>query len=168
MLDIQPACYTYIVRVTLVPYGLTKRSCYVIAACSEKERPDSFTHSKKVHLNCLQISPRSAQYNGQLGARQPRLTSPNAPLTCAQLTQAVGTSTRMRRAPRQHVLAVGETAPAFPAMIPLRSCPITDPNSNRRPLAIIHASPNVERATRLCVLKTAGLHSLVEDSLQTT
>ena len=72
-----------IVRVTLVPYGLTKRSCYVIAACSEKERPDSFTHSKKVHLNLLQISPRSAQYNGRTGARKPRLTSPNASLTYA-------------------------------------------------------------------------------------
>ena len=47
------------VRVTLVPYGLTKRPCYVIAACSEKERPDSFTHSKKGHLNHLQISPCS-------------------------------------------------------------------------------------------------------------
>ena len=135
-----------------MPYGLTKRSCYVIAACSEKERPDRFTHSKKVHLNCLQISPCSAQYNGVLGARQPRLTSPNAPLTCAQLTQAVGTSTRMRRAPRQHVLAVGETAPAFPATIPLCKCPITDRSSFPRPLAMIHASPNVEHVTMLCVL----------------
>ena len=57
--------YKESVQVTLVPYGLTKRSCYVIAACSEKERPDSFNHSKNVHLNLLQISPRSAQYNGQ-------------------------------------------------------------------------------------------------------
>ena len=120
---------------------------YDIAACSKKEPPDSFTHSKKVHLNCLQISPRSAQYNGQMGARQLRLTSPNAPLTCAQLTHAVGASTRMCRTPRQHILAVGETAPAFPAMIPLRSCPIKDHDSNLRPLAVIHASPNVERAT---------------------
>ena len=87
---------------------------YVIAACSEKEPPDSFTHSKKVHLNGLQISPRSAQYNGQKGVHQPRLTSPNAPLTYAQFTHAVGVSTRMRRVPRQHVLAVGENCPRFP------------------------------------------------------
>ena len=120
---------------------------YVIVACSEKEPPHSFTHSKKVHLNCLQISPCSAQYNGQKGARQPRLTSPNAPLTCVQFTHVVGALTRMRRAPRQHVLVVGETAPTFPAMIPLRSCPIMDHDSNLRPLAVIHASPNVECAT---------------------
>ena len=84
------------------------------------------------------------------------------------LTHAVGASTRMRRTPRQHVLAVGETAPAFPTMLPLRSCPITDHDSNLRPLVVIQASPNVERATQLRVLKTAVLHSLVEDSLQTT
>ena len=110
------------VRVTLVPYGVTKRSCYVIAACSEKERPDSFNHSKKVHLNLLQISPRSAQYNGQKGARQPRLTSPLLRKT-ARFLHAVGASTRMRRAPRQHALAVGETAPAFPTATPLHNLP---------------------------------------------
>ena len=141
---------------------------YVIAACSEKELPDRFTHTRKAPLHCLQITPRSARYNGQKGAHQLRLTSPFTPLTCAQFTHAVGASTRMRRAPWQHVLAVGETAPAFPTMIPLHSCPITDHNSNLRPLAIIHASPNVECATQLRVLKTAVLHSLVEDSLQTT
>ena len=155
------------VRDTLLPYDSAKRSCYVIAACSEKELPDRFTHSKKVHLNCLQISPRSAQYNGQMRARQLCLTSPNAPLTCAQFTHAVGASTRMRRVPRQHVLAVGKTAPAFPVTMPLYNCPITDHSSLPRPLAVIHASPNIERATELRVLKTADSHSFIEDSLQT-
>ena len=93
---------------------------YVIAACSEKERPDSFTHSKKVHLNLLQISPRSAQYNGQKDARQPRLTSPSLRKT-ARFLHAVGASTRMHRAPKQHALVVGETAPAFPTAIPLHN-----------------------------------------------
>ena len=138
-----------------MPYGLTKCSCYVIAACSEKELPDRFTHSKKVHLNCLQISPRNAQYNGQKGAHQLHLTSPFAPLNCAQFTHAVGASTRMRRAPRQHILAVGETAPAFPARMPLYNRPITNHGSLPRPLAAIHASPNVESATLHRVLKTA-------------
>ena len=80
----------------------------------------------------------------------------------------VGTSTRMRRAPRQHVLAVGETAPAFPATMPLNNCLITNHGSLLRPLAAIDESPNVERATLLRVLKTAASHSLIENSLQTT
>ena len=120
---------------------------YVIAACSEKELPDRFTHTRKAPLNCLQVTPRSARYNGQKGARQLCLTSPFAPLTCAQLTHAVGASMRMRRAPWPHILAVGETAPAFPATMPLYNCPITKHGSLPRPLAAIHALPNVERTT---------------------
>ena len=95
---------------------------YVIAACSEKELLDRFTHPKKVHLNCLEISPRSAQYNGQKGTRQPRLTSPSLRKT-ARFLHAVDASTRMRRVPRQHALAVGETAPAFPTATPLHKLP---------------------------------------------
>ena len=141
---------------------------YVIAVCSEKELPDRFTHTRKVPLNCLQVTPRSAQYNGQKGARQLRLMSPFAPLTCAQFTHAVGASTRMCRVPRQHVLAVVETAPAFPTTMPLHNRPVTNHGSLPRPLAVIHVSPNVECATLFCVLKTAVLHSFVENSLQTT
>ena len=37
-----------------------------------------------------------------------------------------GVLTRMRRAPWQHVLAVGETAPAFPTMIPFHNCLVTN------------------------------------------
>ena len=123
-MDLHICAVNYIknVRVTLVLYGLTKRSCYVIAACSEKERPDSFTHSKKVHLNHLQISPRSVKYNGQKGTRQPRLTSLLLRKT-ARFLHAVDASTRMRRAPRQHALAVGETAPDFPTATTLHNLP---------------------------------------------
>ena len=141
---------------------------YIMEACSEKELPDRFTHTRKAPLNCLQITPRSARYNGQKGARQLRLTSPFAPLTCAQFTHAVGASTRMRRTPRQHVLAEGETAPAFPTTMLLYNRPITNHGSLPRPLAVIHASPNVERAALFRVLKTVVLHSFIENPLQTT
>ena len=123
---------------------------------------------KIVPANCLQVTLHSVQYGGQWSARQLRLTSPFAPLICTLFTYVVGVSTRMRRAPWQHVLAVGETAPAFPATIPFHNCPITNHGSISRPLVVIHASPNVECATLLRVLKTAASHSFIENSLQTT
>ena len=46
--------------------------------------------------------------------------------------------------------------PLFPRRYHSTICPITDHNLNLRPLAVIHASPNVERATLLRrILKTA-------------
>ena len=70
------------IRVTLVPYGLTKRSCYVIAACSEKELPDSFTHSRKASPQPL--TNLTAQHSVQRpNGRSP--TAPNEPQRPANL-----------------------------------------------------------------------------------
>ena len=94
---------------------------YVIAACSEKERPDSFTHSKKGSPQLL------TNLTAQRLVQQPEGRSPTAPneslrsAKTARSLHTVGTSMRMRRAPRKHALAVGETAPTFPTAIPLHN-----------------------------------------------
>ena len=102
------------VRDTLVPYGLTKRSCYVIAACSEKELPDNFTHSKKGSPQPL------TNLTAQRSIQRPNGRSPTAPNEPQRPANLRATHSRGGRvdANASRALATrsggGRNAPRFP------------------------------------------------------
>ena len=75
-------------------------------------------------------------------------------LTCAPLTHAAGASTQTRRAPWQHVLAVCETAPAFPTMTPLHNCPVM--NYGSIPASARDDSRVAEHRTRYFASRTVN------------